>query len=203
MFEYPSEPHLRRHGPQGYQDYRSFKPWLRDEFTFRCVYCLWRESWSSDGDASFSVEHIFPRTTHADRECDYDNLAYACNRCNSMKQNASPVLDPCKDSWRKHLTCQADGTFLPLTTAGDRMIAICRLNRPTLVNARRRIVDLIATLRNSQNDKAQALLRLYLGFPENLPRLSHLKPKEGNSKPLGVIHSYFEQRQRGELPDTY
>jgi hypothetical protein len=55
---YPSVPHRRRHEPRGYQDYREFKPWLRDEFTFRCVYCLEREAWYPDRAASFSVEHV-------------------------------------------------------------------------------------------------------------------------------------------------
>ena len=41
-FTYPRSRHIRRHGPHGYRDYRSYKPWLRDEFAFRCVYCLWR-----------------------------------------------------------------------------------------------------------------------------------------------------------------
>ena len=43
-FDYPA-PHLRRHGPMGYADYASYRPWLRDEFSFRCVYCLLREQW--------------------------------------------------------------------------------------------------------------------------------------------------------------
>jgi hypothetical protein len=34
-FSYPTTPHVRRHGPQGYADYASFRPWLRDEFTFK------------------------------------------------------------------------------------------------------------------------------------------------------------------------
>ncbi len=43
IFDYP-EPRLERiHGPAGYSTYESFRPWLRDEFTFRCVYCLKRE----------------------------------------------------------------------------------------------------------------------------------------------------------------
>jgi hypothetical protein len=31
FFDYPALPHTRRHGPRGYQDYKLFKPWLRDE----------------------------------------------------------------------------------------------------------------------------------------------------------------------------
>ena len=49
VFVYPVERHVRRHGPLGYSDYQSFKPWLRDEFRFRCCYCLWRETWCADG----------------------------------------------------------------------------------------------------------------------------------------------------------
>ena len=43
-FSYPAAVHVRRHGPQGYADYASYRPWLRDEFAFRCVYCLLRDS---------------------------------------------------------------------------------------------------------------------------------------------------------------
>jgi len=39
-FTYPAQPHVRKHAPAGYKDYTEYKPWLRDEFEFRCVYCL-------------------------------------------------------------------------------------------------------------------------------------------------------------------
>ena len=44
VFPYPAAAHVRLHGPQ-YTESASYKPWLRDEFAFRCVYCLWRERW--------------------------------------------------------------------------------------------------------------------------------------------------------------
>jgi hypothetical protein len=50
-FAYPAVGHMRRHASAGYKDYRDFKPWLRDEFEFRCVYCLQREMWSRVRDA--------------------------------------------------------------------------------------------------------------------------------------------------------
>ncbi len=43
LYDYPSVPHTRIHGPDGYTNYTSYKDWLRDEFEFRCVYCLNRE----------------------------------------------------------------------------------------------------------------------------------------------------------------
>jgi len=61
-FAYPTVPHQRRRGPSGYKNYQDFKPWLRDEFTFRCVYCLEREMWYPSRAAAFSVEHIEPRS---------------------------------------------------------------------------------------------------------------------------------------------
>jgi hypothetical protein len=44
-FTYPAQPHIRRHGTRGYAALESYSPWLRDEFAFRCVYCLLREQW--------------------------------------------------------------------------------------------------------------------------------------------------------------
>jgi hypothetical protein len=44
-------------------DYTSFKPWLRDEFIFRCVYCLTRERWCPAGHEDFSVEHFIAQAT--------------------------------------------------------------------------------------------------------------------------------------------
>lgn len=56
-FQYPIGKHVCRHGPVGYADPQRYKPWLRDEFHFRCVYCLCRERWVPDGEDAFSVEH--------------------------------------------------------------------------------------------------------------------------------------------------
>jgi len=61
-FGYPERPHERRHGPAGYADDSLHKPFLRDDFGYRCVYCLMREGWGSAGHAGFSVEHLLPRS---------------------------------------------------------------------------------------------------------------------------------------------
>ena len=83
-FAYPIEPHERKHSPIGYAEYTQFKPWLRDEFSFRCVYCLQRETWSRAGMAAFSVDHIIPQSLDTNNlfVCDYSNLLYSCLRCN-------------------------------------------------------------------------------------------------------------------------
>jgi hypothetical protein len=201
VFQYNSEAHQRRHGPQGYRDYRSFKPWLRDEFAFQCVYCLWRENWCGDGDSSFSVEHLYSQVEHPERTADYENLLYACCRCNSFKQSEL-VLDPCLAGWGRHIEVGNDGIVVALTAEGGRLIEVCRLNRHELVRARQRITQLLDTLEASSDSNAQALFRHYRGFPDNLPQLSKLKPPNGNTRPEGLASSYFEQRERGELPEV-
>ena len=200
---YPQESHVRRHGPRGYRDYRSFKPWLRDEFDFRCVYCLWRENWCADGEDSFSVEHLLSRVAHPERVCDYDNLLYACCRCNSLKQEGDVPVDPCREGWSQHVEVGPDGLVQALTPVGADLIEVCRLNRPLLVNARRMIMEILEMLAASTSDKARRLLQHYLAFPENLPDLSNLQPPEGNERPEGIADSYFERRRRGQLPESY
>jgi hypothetical protein len=201
VFQYSQHGHERRHEPRGYLDYRSFKPWLRDEFRFRCLYCLWRETWSADGDSAFSVDHFKPRITHPHLVCDYGNLLYACCRCNTLKQDVSLPLDP-SEGCARHLMVGDDGVAQSLSRIGEELIEACRLNRAALVEARRTILELLATLRATNTDQARTLLRRYLGFPDNLPILSRLRPPGGNGRPDGIATSFYERRQRRELPDT-
>lgn len=202
MFEYPTEAHVRRHGPRGYYDYQSFKPWLRDEFDFRCVYCLWREIWSADGHAAFSIDHLKPRTSYPELMGDYSNLVYACSRCNSLKQDLEPPLDPCADGYGNHVEVQDDGCVVSKTTAGNELIELCRLNRPALVQARQRLIQTMALLKTHPSAEAQQLLVKLRGFPSELPILSALNPPGGNSRPSGIERSYFVRRQRNELALT-
>src|ERR1700744_58368 len=111
-FAYPAEPPVRKHEPGGYPAYQSYKDWLRDEFSFRCVYCLERERWYPSGHAAFGVDHVKPKglAEHAHLICDYTNLVYACNRCNAWKQDAM-LLDPCTSAFAEHLVVDEDGTI--------------------------------------------------------------------------------------------
>src|SRR6185312_3127966 len=91
-FDYPVGPLERSHGPRGYEGYASYRPWLRDEFAFRCVYCLSREQWGRE-TGEFDLDHFAPQKARPDLETTYDNLFYSCRRCNATK-SAQPVPDP-------------------------------------------------------------------------------------------------------------
>src|SRR5260221_4890554 len=106
-FIYPSVPHVRRHGPRGYADHAGFRPWLRDEFSFRCVYCLQRELWVQS-QGTFDVDHFLPVSLHPELGVQYDNVLYSCCSCNLAKR-AKKLPDPLTALVRKALRVGADG----------------------------------------------------------------------------------------------
>jgi hypothetical protein len=193
---------VRRHGPRGYVDDEHYKPWLRDEFTYRCVYCSCREVWFPDGDRSFSVEHLRPTSLAPEGLTDYDTLVYACCQCNAARGAILLPLDPTA-GLRQHLEVSADGSIRGLTPAGEDLIRICRLDRPNLVAFRRLVLDVLRLLGRKRDREAADLRRRYLGYPANLPDLSKLKPPGGNLRPEGIERSAFACRARGELPEVY
>src|SRR2546426_10730722 len=92
-FVYPAFAHVRRHGPGGYASYKRYRPWLRDEFAFRCVYCLKREQWGLVRGI-YDLDHFHPRARHPGNVRDYDNLLYACASCNAAKRDVA-IPNPC------------------------------------------------------------------------------------------------------------
>lgn len=203
VFAYPATEHQRRHGPRGYTSYRAFKPWLRDEFTFRCVYCLSRERWCPNGHEEFAVDHAVPRTVAPDKTCDYENLVYACQSCNRNRQNAELPMDLLQMPLSTHLWVASDGTVQALTREGRYLERICQLNRPLLVSFRRRMLGLIRFLTASGQKDDEAILCDLLGFPDNLPDLAAKRAPAGNTRPKGIADSHAAKRQRGELAHVY
>lgn len=203
VFRYPAEPLRRRHSPRGYASYTSYKPWLRDEFYFRCVYCLCRERWEPNGQDVFSVEHIQPQDTSPERATDYDNLIYACVVCNAYRRDEPLPLNPCTEAMATHLYVLHNGTVEPRTIVGEQLIDVCHLNRPSLIDFRNYVLDLMDVLFQRQSSEAERTLQRLLGFPMDLPDLHAKRPPAGNVHPAGIATSYFEQRKRGELPEVY
>jgi hypothetical protein len=193
---------VRRHGPRGYLDDEHYKPWLRHEFAFRCVYCRCREVSFPDGDRNFSVEHLHPTSLAPSGLTAYDTLVYACCQCNAARGAALLPLDPC-GNLSKHLEVATNGTMRGSTPAGEDLIRICRLDRPNLTAYRCLILDILALLRRKREPDAGDLLRRYLGYPANLPDLAALRPPEGNSRPEGIAACGYERRRRGQLAPVY
>ena len=139
----------------------------------------------------FSVDHLLPRTTRPERLCDYDNLVYACCQCNALKQEATPVLNPCEEVLGQHLESHSDGSMWALAARGAEQIALCRLNRPRLQEARRMMLELFSMLTASRSEEARVLLLGLCGFPDNLPHIATLRPPAGNTHPEAIVNSYY------------
>lgn len=196
-FEYSSSPHVRRHGPAGYKVYGSYRDWLRDEFTFRCVYCLYREQWDNRG-GTFHVEHFIPTAVDPSGEREYSNLLYACPTCNVAKQAILGLPDPCQVAFHDCLRVMADGRVAALNPEGERLKQVLRLDSERAVRARYRWMrDLEALEKNDPGLYAE-----YMGFPDDLPDLRSRHAPE-NTKPDGEANCYYALRERGELPAIY
>ncbi len=205
LFVYSDRPHDRKHGPAGYTAYRAFKPWLRDEFHFRCVYYLERERWYPSGHAGFGVDHIQSKSKPENRHliCDYANLLYSCNRCNSAKRERV-VLNPCRTALTDHLRGAADGTVQGLTKEGRRLVRMLGLNEIGPQTIRRRCQRVLLLYQMQPADpEVRALYLDYFGYPDDLPELAELRPPGGNTRPEGTGESYRRQQDEGRLPEVY
>ncbi|HCS54762.1 HNH endonuclease [Rubinisphaera sp.] len=196
IFDYPEPRSQRTHGPSGYASYVSFRPWLRDEFTFRCVYCLKREMWGQV-TCEFELDHFEPQSLAPDRKLDYFNLVYACRRCNSVKLD-QPIDDPLSMLSSDIVAVLPDGALVSHAPDVNRLIQKIDLNSPILQRWRvmwMRIVDLA-------KERDSTLFRQLMEFPDELPNLGRLRPPS-NSRQEGIEVSWYAKRQRGQLPEIY
>lgn len=204
-FAYPKSPHVRRHNPAGYTDHKTYKPWLRDEFHFRCVYCLRREMWTSDREAAFSVDHIVPQSDPVRGlalQWVYTNLLYACLRCNYQRNNKD-ILDPTIEPMAAHLIVDKRGRVQSLTNEGQDLIDLLKLNTDPLVRERERVLRVLAQYKSTPTDPSirQNFLDTF-EYPEDLPDLRDPRPVS-NSLAHNVANCYAVQRLQNRLPETY
>lgn len=188
-FTYPGGPFVRRHGPSGYVDIQSFRPWLRDEFLFRCVYCLVREQWGKRL-GEFDLDHFEPVACVPEASLEYDNLVYSCHSCN-LRKGKRQVPDPTQALLDSAVRVHLDGRLLGLTDDARRTIAVMGLNSPNLVRWRQiwmRIIDIC-------QKKDPELFASLMSYPDDLPDLATLTPPR-NTRPDGVERSCFAMRRR-------
>jgi hypothetical protein len=196
-FRYPDEPHVRKHEPKGYADYESYRPWLRDEFAFRCVYCLFREQWGLLRTA-FQIDHFLPISLNPAESADYRNLVYSCATCNASK-GMQLLPDPCRVLIDGVVRVHENGTIHPTDPETHRLVRMLGLDDPEFTEFRLLWIGIIELARACDPE----LHRRLMGFPQELPQLHRLKPPDGNSSPEGLEQSYFAQRQHGTLPSIY
>jgi HNH endonuclease len=203
-FSLPALAPGRKHGPAGYVNYQEYKDWLRDEFIFCCVYCLERETWYPSRQAAFAVEHILPQVKRPDLVCEYDNLAYACLRCNSFKQDLE-TLDPSRVALAEHLYFEPDGSVVGRTDEGREFILLFHLNAARASDTRKEKLAILRLKGTYPADsEVDQLFRVTFGYPEDLPDLrTPAKRPKSNSRPQGAHECHFARNLQGKLPEVY
>lgn len=196
-FDYPFASHKRRHGPQGYLQPESYRPWLRDQFSFRCAYCLIREQWGRV-TGEFDVEHFRPQARNPELATVYDNLHYACSRCNGAKGDRV-VPDPCESLTAGQVRVLPDGSLEGRSTQTISLIAKLGLNSPQMNRWRLIWIRNVQLARENDSQQYQRLMQ----YPDDLPDLSRLRPPAGNTRPEGIEQSCLSRRERHELPENY
>ncbi len=202
-FGYPTSRHVRSHAPVGYPSYIQFKKWLRDEFSFRCVYCLEREMWNDQRHRVFSVDHVVAQIADRSLITSYVNLVYACSRCNARKQ-AVALLDPTVEAFGKHFVIEKSGHIKGLTREGLITIEQLRLDDEEFVQNRKACFDLIELKKElPTNERVHRLFVHSFGFPSFLPDLRGCRPPGGNILLQNAANCYFARRESKTLPDVY
>ena len=196
-YRYPDQKHRRKHGPQGYQSVAEYRDWLRDEFAFRCVYCLEREQ-RGNRLGHFHIDHFAPTAQQPDQRLSYDNLFYSCGSCNLLK-GSKTVPDPLRVFTSDTVTVRQNGSLLGRTQEAKRLIDVLQLNDASYRKRRRLMIEILSAVARTK----PAVYRELLGFPDDLPNLETLKPPGGNTRPAGIKQSYHALRESGQLPDTY
>jgi len=140
-------PHFVRRAQAPYVKggYRSFRPYVREDFLRECAFCLFSELLSG-GEEGFELDHFRPRHLFPELLNDFYNLYYSCHPCNHIKRDSWPppaleeqgicFVDLCKEDFRSHFSVEVDGRLHALTNPGEYTIDKLNLNRQHLVTLR-------------------------------------------------------------------
>lgn len=126
---------------------RKFSPieraFVRERAGGCCEYCRFPFDFSHD---AFHIEHIISLLLGGTDEL--ENLAFACDGCNSLKWVhivwpdpktglKTPLFNPRKDEWPAHFEWSEDlATIFGTTPEGRATVDLLKMNRPGLVNVR-------------------------------------------------------------------
>ena len=177
-FDYPLQRHRRRHTPRMQTDYRRYKPCLRDEFRFTCVYCLMREPWLG-AHFYFGVEHYRAKSKGGRSRHHYSNLLYACNQCNNAKGETSfaPELHPDEFPYGRVIRLAEDGSLETSSPAHKKFILDLNLNREGLRLYRaelQEVWELAEELAARGEERAATILMKRFRWPHDMPTLEEL-----------------------------
>ncbi len=151
---------------------------VRRAFDGRCGYCGVAETATG---AELTIDHYQPRSAGGSDQ--FENLVYACHRCNLYKRDYWPtpeeldaghyILNPHRHDITLHIRQnETTGELEPLTSTGVFHIRILHLNRPQLIAHRlsRRAAQIrqqrlqLLEEQTQQREEAIQFLKAYIAF---------------------------------------
>jgi uncharacterized protein (TIGR02646 family) len=114
---------------------------LLEEFDHRCAYC----------DSTFEsirghIDHFYPKSLFPKKAFEWNNLILSCQVCDTSKRDRFPVdasgnpllIYPGFDNPNQHIKELDNGLLVGLTEKGEITINLLQLNRPYLVDSRKK-----------------------------------------------------------------
>jgi uncharacterized protein (TIGR02646 family) len=102
-----------------YASYRSFKPYLKDDFNSRCGYTDCTDFWFG-GKNNFHIDHFKPFSKNPKLATDYSNLVYCCSYVNILKSDdEGDYIDPCNVDFNSHFERSNTGAIIPKHTSKE------------------------------------------------------------------------------------
>jgi hypothetical protein len=114
----------------------------------QCAYCQTTEA---NTGQPMTVDHIVPEARGGSTT--FDNLCFACRRCNEFKGDVTtardpltnqivPLFHPRTQTWSDHFAWDEAGTHvIGLTATGRATVVALNMNNAVIVDARRRWVS--------------------------------------------------------------
>lgn len=134
----------RQQTPKLYRNYRSYKRFLRLEFSFKCVYCDRAEPEIGGKDRTH-IDHYRPKSKFSHLLNTYSNLFYSCPECNQAKGEYWPkflqwfsrqiILNVCDHDVDLHIDKSAH-KWAGLTLTGKWNIEFLKLSSKTQIQQR-------------------------------------------------------------------
>jgi hypothetical protein len=165
-FSYPKSRHTRRLRPGPFTTYQEYKPFLREEFEKKCVYCRMPDTMKDY--EMYGVDHYRPKSLFTKLLTTYSNLFYCCNPCNRRKLEYWPtrgrlkthfIPNPCDHEMFTHLRFVGD-KVQARTPAGEVAYDLLDLDDPKVVEYRRFILDLLNIYEAKRTETLDALKKL-------------------------------------------
>ncbi len=153
----------------------------------------------------FQVDHIVPQSQDETKVTSYENLLYVCDSCN-VHESDTILPNPCEFAYADHYRFEADGTVTGLSDQGEMYIEILGLDRPHLVNHRKRWFELLGEYKKARIQLGELGmnkdLEKWFGYPDDIPDLRLQRPK-GNTKVGSQHQTYYVWLENGQFSRIY